>query len=94
MLHVEVLYAPPPPQPQQLYQIELGEGATLREAIEASGALRDFPEIDLARQRVGIFGKLTALDTTLRDHDRVEIYRALVADPKEVRRRRAAEIKS
>ena len=52
---------------------------------------RNFPEIDLASAKVGIFGKLVKLDTVLRDKDRVEIYRPLIADPKEVRRKRAAE---
>jgi hypothetical protein len=53
--------------------------------------LAKFPEIDLAVNKVGVFGKLTKLDTELRHLDRVEIYRPLIADPKEVRRQRAAE---
>jgi hypothetical protein len=59
--------------------------------VQASGILKKFPEIDLAQNKLGIFGKLTKNDTVLRERDRVEIYRPLVADPKEVRRQRAAE---
>ena len=55
----------------------LGEGATVQQAIDASGLLARFPEIDLDVQKVGVFGKLKPLDTVLADHDRVEIYRLL-----------------
>jgi hypothetical protein len=61
------------------------------EAIEQSGILRDFPEIDLASAKVGIYSKLVKLDAVLRDKDRIEIYRPLIADPKEIRKKRAAE---
>jgi uncharacterized protein len=64
-------------------------GATVQAAIEQSGMLDDVPEIDLTACRVGIYGKLTLLDAPLREHDRVEIYRSLIADPKESRRKRA-----
>lgn len=74
---------------QVLRRLELAPGSTLMEAISISGVLRDFPEIDLARNRVGIFGRLARLDAPLREGDRVEIYRPLTADPKEARRRRA-----
>jgi hypothetical protein len=67
----------------------LPAGATVREAIELSGLLAERPEIDLASNRVGVFGRLKGLDDMLRDGDRVEIYRPLKADPKEARRRRA-----
>jgi putative ubiquitin-RnfH superfamily antitoxin RatB of RatAB toxin-antitoxin module len=60
------------------------------QAIEASGLLQKHPEIDLAKNKIGIFGKLTKPDAVLRDQDRVEIYRPLIADPKEVRKQRAA----
>jgi len=86
---VEVAYARP--DIQVLIPIEVEEGATLREAIERSGVLDRFPEIDLAKAKVGIFGKLSKLDNPLRAKDRVEIYRTLIADPKAVRKQRAAE---
>jgi putative ubiquitin-RnfH superfamily antitoxin RatB of RatAB toxin-antitoxin module len=63
--------------------------ATVQAAIEQSGMLDDVPEIDLTACRVGIYGKLTLLDALLREQDRVEIYRPLIADPKESRRKRA-----
>lgn len=59
------------------------------DAIEASGIMQRFPEIDLDRQPVGVFGRHRRLEDPLRDGDRVEIYRPLIADPKEMRRRRA-----
>jgi len=64
---------------------------TLAEVIRASGILERFPEIDLDKNKVGVFGKLGKLSDTLHAGDRVEIYRPLIADPKEVRKRRAAE---
>ena len=79
------------PQKQQMFSVELPAGATLRQAIEASGILDKYPEIDLARNKLGVFAKLSKPDTPLRDGDRVEIYRPLIADPKEVRKQRAAE---
>ncbi len=86
---VEVAYARP--DRQMIIPLEVPVGTTLREAIELSGIREHFPEIDLSVNKVGIFGKLSKLDTVLRDHDRVEIYRPLIADPKEVRKQRAAE---
>lgn len=86
---VEVAYARP--EEQLIIELEVAPGTTVAQAIETSGILERFPEIDLARNKVGIFGKLTSLDIPLRDKDRVEIYRPLIADPKEVRRRRAAQ---
>jgi putative ubiquitin-RnfH superfamily antitoxin RatB of RatAB toxin-antitoxin module len=88
MLKVEVVYATPGRQVR--YVLDLEEGATVGEAIARSGALADFPEIDLTRNRIGIYGRLVTLGAGLGDGDRVEILRPLVADPKEVRRRRAA----
>lgn len=85
---VEVVYARP--ERQELVRLHLSPGSTLLQAVLASGLLQKFPEIDLARNKVGIFGRLGKADTLLRDHDRVEIYRSLKADPKEVRRQRAA----
>jgi len=86
---VEVAYARP--DIQVLIPVEVEEGATLRDAIERSGVLERFPEIELDKSKVGIFGKLGKLDNPLRAKDRVEIYRSLIADPKAVRKQRAAE---
>jgi putative ubiquitin-RnfH superfamily antitoxin RatB of RatAB toxin-antitoxin module len=88
-MKVEVIYALPHQQP--LLRVQLAEGATVEDAIRASGVLDAFPEIDLSRNKVGIFSKLVKLDEKVRDRDRVEIYRPLIADPKEVRRKRAEE---
>lgn len=76
---------------QVLRPMEVLPGITAGAAIEGSGVLEQCPEIDLARYKVGIFGKLVALDQNLEDGDRVEIYRPLIADPKETRKRRAEE---
>ncbi|MCL6555447.1 MAG: RnfH family protein [Burkholderiales bacterium] len=89
---VEVAYARP--DQQVLLPVRLPPGATVEEAIRRSGVLERFPEIDLTRNKVGIWSKLSKLDTPLRDRDRVEIYRPLIADPKEVRRKRAEEGKA
>jgi putative ubiquitin-RnfH superfamily antitoxin RatB of RatAB toxin-antitoxin module len=88
-LHVEVVYALP--DRQEVARIEVPEGTSAQQAVEASGLLKKFPEIDLTRNKLGIYAKLTKADTVLRDRDRVEIYRPLIADPKEVRKQRAAE---
>lgn len=88
-LQVEVAYARP--DKQKLMAITLPLGATIEDAVHRSGMLRHFPEINLAVNPVGIFGKLAKLDTRLRNGDRVEIYRPLVADPKEMRRQRALQ---
>ena len=91
-LTVQVCYALP--RQSVLKSLNVAPGTSIAQAIEISGVLRQFPQIDLARQRVGIFGKLKTPDTVLRDGDRIEIYRPLKADPKETRRRRAAHRKS
>ena len=88
-IQVEVVYALPAVQP--LMHVALVEGATVGDAVRASGLLEAYPEIDLAKNKVGIFSKLVKLDEKVRDRDRVEIYRPLLADPKEVRRKRAEE---
>jgi uncharacterized protein len=85
-LTVEVCYALA--GAQTLLTVELPAGATLQRAIEVSGILQRFPSIDLNTQKVGVFGKLKPLDTVLADHDRVEIYRPLLVDPKVSRQRR------
>lgn len=88
-ISVEVAYALP--QKQEVLSLKIRSGALVSEAIERSGILRDFPEIDLANAKVGIYGKQVKLDAVLKDKDRIEIYRPLIADPKEIRRKRAAE---
>ena len=72
-----------------LVQLDVDDGTTIAQAIAASGVLARFPEIDLTRNQLGLFGKLKPADTVLRDGDRIEIYRPLQADPMESRRRRA-----
>lgn len=86
---IEVAYAAP--GRQKLVAVKLPKDSTAEDAIRKSGILGEFPEIDLAINKVGVFAKACKLDTVLRDKDRVEIYRPLIADPKEVRRLRAAE---
>lgn len=68
-------------------KLDVPEGATVKEAIEKSGLLTQFPEIDLNKQKVGIFGKLTKLDAKLQEGTRIEIYRSITADPETVERR-------
>ena len=86
---IEVAYALP--QKQIIIPIKIKAGVTAEEAIKASGIIKKFPEIDLKINQIGIFGKLTQLDHVMRERDRIEIYRPLIADPKEIRRQRAAE---
>lgn len=78
---------------QTILRLRMKNGTKVGEAIEQSGILEQFPEIDLGLNKVGIFGKLARTDTVLSNQDRVEIYRALIADPKEARRRRAQAVK-
>ena len=85
---VEVAYALS--DKQSLISLEVEEGTTIKEAIETSGVLDTYDQIDLTRDKVGIFSKVATLDTVLREKDRVEIYRPLIADPKKVRKERAA----
>ncbi len=88
-IQIEVAYARP--ERQDVIRLTLPAGSTVVQAIEASGLPQRYPEIDLAKTKVGVFGKLSRMDTVLRERDRVEIYRPLIADPKEVRKQRAAE---
>lgn len=76
---------------QELITLKFPAGVTVRDAVERSGLLVKFSEIDLTKNKLGVFAKLVKPDTVLRDRDRVEIYRPLIADPKEVRKQRAAE---
>ena len=89
MIEIEVCY--PRPEKQSVVRLKLATGTTVQQAVEASGLLEKFPEIDLKKNKFGVWNKLSKLDTALRDKDRVEIYRPLIADPKEVRKQRAAE---
>jgi hypothetical protein len=86
---IEVVYALP--QQQVVLPMRVMPGTTVQQAIETSGLLAKFSEIDLSSNKVGIYGKLTKLDAVVRERDRIEIYRPLIADPKEVRRKRAEE---
>jgi len=89
-IKVEVAYALP--DEQVILLVHVDHGSTVEQAIGLSGILEHYPEINPGKlNKVGIFGKLAKLDKVLQDGDRVEIYRPLIADPKEVRRKRAAE---
>lgn len=88
-LRIEVIYALP--HEQLLLETEVPANASVRDGILASGVLERYPELDIDSLAVGIFGKLTKLDASLRERDRIEIYRPLIADPKAVRKQRAAE---
>jgi putative ubiquitin-RnfH superfamily antitoxin RatB of RatAB toxin-antitoxin module len=86
-ISVEVAYAKP--ELQVIIPLKVHRGATAEEAVRLSGIVERFPEIDLTVNKIGVFGKLGKADVALRPGDRVEIYRPLIADPKEVRRKRA-----
>ena len=86
-IQVEVAYAKQ--DEQVIIPLDVEVGTTLEQAIDLSGILEQFPEIDLSQNKTGIFGKIAKADTELREKDRVEIYRPLIADPKESRRKRA-----
>jgi putative ubiquitin-RnfH superfamily antitoxin RatB of RatAB toxin-antitoxin module len=87
MIDAEVVYALP--AVQRRYAVRLREEATVREAIEASGVLQEFADIDLAAAKVGVFGRIVDLQHPVVAGARIEIYRPLAADPKDARRRRA-----
>ncbi|WP_317202371.1 RnfH family protein [Janthinobacterium sp.] len=89
MITVQVCYATP--ELEFLRELRVPLGTTLEQAIAQSGLLLEVPEIDLASARVGIYAKKQTLATVLREHDRVEVYRALLADPRKARRRRVAK---
>ena len=91
-ISIEVVYALP--AEQTLLRLEVPRSTTIADAIRRSGLLDKYPEIDLEKGKFGIFGKLSKSDTVLREKDRIEIYRPLIADPKEVRRKRAEEGKA
>jgi putative ubiquitin-RnfH superfamily antitoxin RatB of RatAB toxin-antitoxin module len=89
---VEVVYARP--DEQALEQFIVPADSTVEAVIHRSGLLERYPEIDLKTNKVGIFGKAAPLTSGLNDGDRIEIYRPLIADPKEARKKRAAEGKA
>ena len=86
-MKVSVVYATP--KRQALVAVELADGSTVQQALDKSGILKQFPEIDLTNQKVGIYTKVTALDAIVEDGARIEIYRPITADPKTVKRRAA-----
>ncbi len=88
LLKIEVVYALP--ARQEVFQLSAEPGITALQAIERCGVLTKFPEIAIESAKFGIYGKLVKADAVLRNFDRVEIYRPLIADPKEVRKQRAA----
>lgn len=91
-INVEVVYALP--HEQALLKVQVPENSTVADAIRFSGILDKYPDIDISKNKLGIFGKLSKADAILRDKDRIEIYRPLIADPKEIRRQRAEEGKA
>jgi uncharacterized protein len=86
-LRVEVVYALP--AGEDAVTLRLAQGATAADAVRASGMLERHPEIDLGRQKIGIYGRVVKAEAALCDGDRVEVYRPLALEPKEARRRRA-----
>lgn len=90
MIHIEVVYGLP--NKQVLLNTAVPEGTTIEQAIGLSGIVGHFPEIDPATAKVGIFSRVEKLSSILQSGDRVEIYRPLIADPKEMRKLRAAKM--
>lgn len=86
LINIEVAYATP--DRQAIIPLEVPTGSTVEQVITASGILQQFPEIDLGQQKVGIFSQICALEKTLADGDRVEIYRPLKQNPMDARRGR------
>jgi putative ubiquitin-RnfH superfamily antitoxin RatB of RatAB toxin-antitoxin module len=90
-MRIEVVYAHP--EAPCCISLSLPAGATVEQALNLSGILNRCPEIDLACNKVGIFGQIASLKQLLAPGDRVEVYRPLLTDPKEIRRRRAAQVR-
>ncbi len=86
---IEVAYATP--EKQIILECRVDAGTSARDVVRGSGIEQHFPEIDLDACDIGVFGKVIPADYELQDGDRIEIYRPLIADPKEVRRQRAAQ---
>lgn len=91
-INVEVIYALP--QEQITFKVSVEQGATALQVIEASGILIKYPEIEFTVNKLGIYSRLIKLDTVIADGERIEIYRPLTADPKEMRKRRAEKAKA
>lgn len=91
LITVEVAYALP--ERQSLLTVSVSKSATVQQIIEQSGILQQFADIDLTRQKVGIWSRPVKLTDTVKPGDRIEIYRPLIADPKDLRRRRAEKAK-
>lgn len=91
-INIQVCYALP--ERQEIIRLKLAQGAVLKDALEQSGLLEKHPEISLEQGKFGVFGKLSKIDTALHEGDRVEIYRPLIADPKESRRKRSEDAKA
>ena len=87
ILPIEIIYALP--HRQVLKKLNVSVGCTVKQALTRSGILNRFPEIDLNKNKLGIFGKFVQPDTLLQPYDRIEIYRPLIIDPKDARRIRA-----
>ena len=88
-MKVSVVFATP--QKQTILSVELPDGATVQQALHASGILKKRPEIDADNLTVGVWGKVAKLDAVLEDGARVEIYRPITCDPKTVKRRNSPE---
>ncbi|MDW6016327.1 RnfH family protein [Vibrio plantisponsor] len=89
IIHVDVVYALP--NEQRVLNLVVNKDMTVEEIIQTSGILSMYPEIDLKVNKVGVFSRNVKLDSTVRDRDRIEIYRPLLADPKEIRRKRVEQ---
>lgn len=88
-IHIEIAYGTP--QQQMILELDINPGTSPREAVIESSIDQYFPEIDKQNCDIGIFGKAIRPDHEMENGDRIEIYRPLIADPKEVRKRRAAQ---
>ena len=90
IIEVAVVYALP--SEQRLSRVRVPSGSTVARALRDSGVLERFPEIDVARAKLGVFGRRVSPEDVLRDGDRIEIYRELIADPKSARRKRVEQL--
>ncbi|MGF1723134.1 RnfH family protein [Photobacterium nomapromontoriensis] len=91
LIHVEVVYALP--SVQKVIKLAVTPDMQVQQIIEQSGVLALYPDIDLQKNKVGVFSRNVKLDALVQDGDRIEIYRPLLADPKEIRRKRAEQAK-
>lgn len=91
LVNIEVVYALP--EKQVLLALKVASGSSIEQALQQSGVLRRFPELDLATMKVGIYSRIVPLTTALAGGERIEIYRPLTADPREMRRKRAEKAK-